>query len=186
MFVCDVRVYRAWFSLTSSGARWCWYSRQRGSPSRPCFGTHSFLCAWCVKGELTACAVRIIPSRFSSIYVLFYLFMDVIRFFVPRSWRSTLSTSLSASAACRSLHCLPLSLPGSLTSCSQIAYGFVSAWAGSSLFNSLCITSYNAILFIPIVSFIINKDVGFDTAMRNPGLYALSVCSLYLSCRFPC
>jgi magnesium-transporting ATPase (P-type) len=48
----------------------------------------------------------------------------------------------------------------------------VSSFAGSTLFNSLCVTSYNALLFVPIVSFILNRDVTFQTALMNPPLYA--------------
>lgn len=64
--------------------------------------------------------------------------------------------------------------------CIQIFYGFVSFFSGSTLFNSLCITMYNAVLFVPIVSFVLDKDVSFDTVLqifsasklpKNPSLY---------------
>jgi magnesium-transporting ATPase (P-type) len=54
----------------------------------------------------------------------------------------------------------------------QIAYGFFSLFAGTSLFNSLCVTAYNAVLFVPIVSFIFEKDVPMDAAYTTPLLYA--------------
>jgi len=53
----------------------------------------------------------------------------------------------------------------------QIAYGFFSYFGGSTLFNSLCITGYNAILFFPIVTFILDKDVPLDTSLEHPILY---------------
>jgi len=53
----------------------------------------------------------------------------------------------------------------------QIAYGFFSYFSGSSLFNSLCITGYNALLFFPIVTFILDKDVPYDIVMSHPLLY---------------
>ena len=49
--------------------------------------------------------------------------------------------------------------------CVQIMFGFVSYFSGSTLFNSLCITVYNAVLFVPIVSFVLDKDVSFDTTL---------------------
>src|SRR5690242_16604072 len=55
---------------------------------------------------------------------------------------------------------------------SHACMSYVMCCAGSTLFNSLCIASYNALLFIPIVSFILNKDISFETALMNPQLYA--------------
>ncbi len=40
-----------------------------------------------------------------------------------------------------------------------------------SLFNSLSITGYNAILFFPIVTFILDKDVPLTVALNHPILY---------------
>jgi phospholipid-translocating ATPase len=53
----------------------------------------------------------------------------------------------------------------------QIWFGFVSYFSGSTLFNSLCITIYNAALFVPIVTFVLDKDVSIKTVMDQPALY---------------
>lgn len=53
----------------------------------------------------------------------------------------------------------------------QIAYCFFSLFSGVSLFNSLSITGYNAILFFPIVTFILDKDVPTEVALNHPILY---------------
>jgi len=53
----------------------------------------------------------------------------------------------------------------------QIMYGAMTAFSGATLFNSLCITAYNAVLFVSIVSFVFDKDVSFTTVARHPELY---------------
>jgi len=59
--------------------------------------------------------------------------------------------------------------------CVQIAFGFFSFFSGATLFNSLCITAYNAVLFFPIVTFILDKDVPTDVAFKWPILYRFGV-----------
>lgn len=55
--------------------------------------------------------------------------------------------------------------------CIQLFYGFSSLFSGSSLFNSLNVTAYNALLSIPIIAFVIDKHVPFQVALENPQLY---------------
>jgi len=55
--------------------------------------------------------------------------------------------------------------------CIQIAFGFFSSFSGSTLFNSICITGYNAILFFPIVTFILDKHVPTQVSNTHPILY---------------
>eukprot|EP01138_Halocafeteria_seosinensis_P003273 gb/GECG01003348.1/.p1 GENE.gb/GECG01003348.1/~~gb/GECG01003348.1/.p1 ORF type:complete len:1398 (+),score=180.54 gb/GECG01003348.1/:1-4194(+) len=56
----------------------------------------------------------------------------------------------------------------------QIGYAFVSAFSGVSLFNSLSVAAYNAVLFVPIVFFFVDKDIDQETALAKPEAY--SVC----------
>jgi len=65
--------------------------------------------------------------------------------------------------------------------CMQILFGFYSNFSGSSLFNSLAITSYNALLFFPIVTFICDKDVPMDVAKTQPVVYRHGVRSHYFN-----
>lgn len=53
----------------------------------------------------------------------------------------------------------------------QIFYAFLSDFSGVSLFNSLCVAAYNAVLFVPIVFFFVDKDVEQETALRFPESY---------------
>jgi phospholipid-translocating ATPase len=53
----------------------------------------------------------------------------------------------------------------------QIGYGFYSGFAGVSLFNSLCTAAYNAVLFVPIVYFMLDRDLCETTALRFPKSY---------------
>ena len=53
----------------------------------------------------------------------------------------------------------------------QIGFGFVSGFAGVSLFNSLCVAAYNALLFVPIVYFFLDKDIDEGTALGYPQAY---------------
>lgn len=55
----------------------------------------------------------------------------------------------------------------------QIGYTWYSGFAGTSVFNSLCVAAYNAVLFVPIVFFFLDKDVGLKTAQQYPQSYAL-------------
>jgi phospholipid-translocating ATPase len=59
--------------------------------------------------------------------------------------------------------------------CVQIGFAFASAFSGATLFNSLCITVYNAALFVPIVSFVLDKDVSFQTLTKHPRFYRLNI-----------
>jgi magnesium-transporting ATPase (P-type) len=65
----------------------------------------------------------------------------------------------------------------------QIGYGAFSGFAGVSLFNSLCVAAYNAILFVPVVYFAVDKDVHADVAMRYPQSYVLSQSGAYMNLR---
>ena len=55
----------------------------------------------------------------------------------------------------------------------QIGFTWHSGFAGTSVFNSLCVAAYNAVLFVPIVYFFLDKDVGFETIAQCPQSYAL-------------
>lgn len=56
----------------------------------------------------------------------------------------------------------------------QIGYAFASGFSGVSLFNSLSVAAYNAVLFVPIVFFFLDKDINERTALSKPEAY--SVC----------
>jgi len=58
--------------------------------------------------------------------------------------------------------------------CIQIGYGFLSCFSGSTLFNSFCVTAYNALLFFPIVTFVLDKDVPLEVALKEPKVYRQS------------
>lgn len=53
----------------------------------------------------------------------------------------------------------------------QIGFGFFSGFAGVSMFNSLCVAAYNAVLFVPIVFFLVDKDISIKTALTLPTAY---------------
>lgn len=53
----------------------------------------------------------------------------------------------------------------------QILFASMSAVAGTSLFNSLCVAAYNAALFVPIVFFFVDKDVEQETTTRHADIY---------------
>jgi len=55
----------------------------------------------------------------------------------------------------------------------QIGYGFFSGFAGVSLFNSLCVAAYNAVLFVPIVFFLVDRDITQKTALTQPQAYLM-------------
>jgi magnesium-transporting ATPase (P-type) len=55
----------------------------------------------------------------------------------------------------------------------QIGFGFFSGFAGVSLFNSLCVAAYNAVLFVPIVFFLVDRDVLQYTALTQPAAYRM-------------
>ncbi len=63
----------------------------------------------------------------------------------------------------------------------QIVYAYYSGFAGTSLFNSLCITAYNAVLFVPIVFFVVNRDVPLDIALSTPALYTRCAQGVHLN-----
>ena len=56
---------------------------------------------------------------------------------------------------------------------SQIGYAFASGFSGVSLFNSLCVSAYNVLLFPPIVLFITDRDITQETALALPHAYRL-------------
>jgi phospholipid-translocating ATPase len=53
----------------------------------------------------------------------------------------------------------------------QIGYGFLSGYSGVSMFNSLCVAAYNALLFVPVVFFFVDKDLEEDTVLSTPQAY---------------
>lgn len=55
----------------------------------------------------------------------------------------------------------------------QIGFGFFSGYAGVSLFNSLCVAAYNAVLFVPIVFFLVDRDITQKTALTQPQAYLM-------------
>ena len=54
----------------------------------------------------------------------------------------------------------------------QIGYGFLSGFSGVSMFNSLCVAAYNALLFVPVVFFFVDKDLDEETVLSQPEAYA--------------
>ena len=55
----------------------------------------------------------------------------------------------------------------------QIGFAFVSGFSGVSLFNSLSVAAYNAVLFVPIVLFIVDRDISQETALAQPQAYRM-------------
>ena len=55
----------------------------------------------------------------------------------------------------------------------QIGFGFVSGFAGASMYDSLAVAAYNAVLFVPIVFFFLDRDVSQETALEQPAAYAV-------------
>lgn len=55
----------------------------------------------------------------------------------------------------------------------QIGFGFFSGFAGVSLFDSLCVAAYNAVLFVPIVFFLVDRDITQTTALTQPQAYLM-------------
>lgn len=56
----------------------------------------------------------------------------------------------------------------------QIGFAFVSGFSGGTLFNSMCIASYNALLFVPIVTFVLDRDLNQNTVKNFPKVYQLA------------
>ncbi len=56
----------------------------------------------------------------------------------------------------------------------QLGYAFASAFSGVSMFNSLCVATYNAILFVPVVFFFLDKDMPAKMLLARPQLYYTS------------
>jgi len=56
----------------------------------------------------------------------------------------------------------------------QLIYAGFSAFSGTSLFNSLCVTLYNAVLFVPTTTLVLNQDIPEDIAMHTPALHTLT------------
>lgn len=65
----------------------------------------------------------------------------------------------------------------------QIGYGFATLFSGSTLFNSLCIATYNALLFFPILTFCLNRDIPIKVALTKPYLYENCVKDQYFNYR---
>lgn len=65
----------------------------------------------------------------------------------------------------------------------QILYGFYSGFSGVSLFNSLCVAAYNALLFVPVVFFFVDKDVPEEYAMAHPEKYVVTQTGSYMTLR---
>jgi magnesium-transporting ATPase (P-type) len=53
----------------------------------------------------------------------------------------------------------------------QVMYGFYTGFSGNSIFNGGCITAYNMLLFFPIVSFCLDKDLDHNYLMDHPYAY---------------
>lgn len=53
----------------------------------------------------------------------------------------------------------------------QIGFAGWSSFSGVSLFNSLCVAAYNAVLFVPIVYFFLDRDLEEATVMAYPDAY---------------
>jgi hypothetical protein len=54
----------------------------------------------------------------------------------------------------------------------QLGYSFVSGFSGVSMFNSLCVAAYNALLFVPVVFFFVDKDLSETFLTTFPQAYA--------------
>lgn len=63
----------------------------------------------------------------------------------------------------------------------QIGYTFVSGYAGTSYFNSLCVAAYNAVLFVPIVFFCIDKDLSEAAIYKYPDAYKITMEGTYMT-----
>jgi magnesium-transporting ATPase (P-type) len=53
----------------------------------------------------------------------------------------------------------------------QILFGFSNGFSGTTLFNSACVTAYNAVLFFPILTFVIDQDLPGDSVFSVPEVY---------------
>ncbi|SPQ94422.1 unnamed protein product (mitochondrion) [Plasmodiophora brassicae] len=53
----------------------------------------------------------------------------------------------------------------------QILFAFASGYSGSALFDSACIAAYNALLFVPILTFVFDQDIPGDQVLRVPEVY---------------
>ena len=53
----------------------------------------------------------------------------------------------------------------------QIGYSFVSGYSGVSMFDSLCVAAYNALLFVPVVFFFVDKDLSEPFLVTYPEAY---------------
>jgi len=53
----------------------------------------------------------------------------------------------------------------------QIFYAGSTLFAGSPLFDTLCVTAYNMVLFFPTLSFILDQDVAKSALLKYPKLY---------------
>lgn len=63
----------------------------------------------------------------------------------------------------------------------QIGFGFVSGFSGSSLFNSTAVASYNALLFIPVLTIVLDQDVLPERIYKFPQIYIQGVKRFYFS-----
>lgn len=54
----------------------------------------------------------------------------------------------------------------------QIGFAYVSDFSGVSMFNSLCVAAYNALLFVPVVFFFLDKDLSEEFVMSTPVAYS--------------
>lgn len=53
----------------------------------------------------------------------------------------------------------------------QILFGFANGFSGSTLFNSACVTAYNAVLFFPILTIVLDQDLPGDAIFSVPDVY---------------
>ena len=65
----------------------------------------------------------------------------------------------------------------------QIFFGFANGFSGSTLFNSACVTAYNAVLFFPILTLVIDQDLAGDTVLSVPDVYRACQESRYFNHR---
>lgn len=70
-----------------------------------------------------------------------------------------------------SLPAITLPLTRARLSPLQVGYAFASGFSGVSLFNSLCVSAYNVLLFPPIVLFVTDRDISQASALAVPQAY---------------
>jgi magnesium-transporting ATPase (P-type) len=70
--------------------------------------------------------------------------------------------------------------------CMQLLFNCFTFFSGSSLFNTACTMAYNAVLFVPILTFVLCRDVPTDAPISWPRLYSMSRSGWYFNFQTVC